>query len=137
MDIRRILLPVDGSDISKRASIDAAKLAQLFQSEILLLHCNEITPTLRQPADYSREVVRQANQMLGPSRDILQDFSIAYMEQVVDGPPAQEIPRIAETEQCDLIVMGSTGSNAFEEFFLGSVAENVLKAAPCRVFVVK
>ena len=137
MDIRKILLPVDGSEAAQRAALDAADLAKTFSAEVLLLHCNEVFPNLRQPDEYSREVVRQANATLGPSRDVLQDYGVAYMERVVDGSPAHEIPRLAGAEQCDLIVMGTRGTNPLEGLLLGSVTQRVLKTAPCRIFVVK
>lgn len=137
MQIRKILLPVDGSDHSLRATEEAIEFAKHFDAEILLLHCNEVFPNLKPHGDYSREVTQYANKILGPSRDLLQDNNIRYMERVMDGSPTQEIPEIAEREAVDLIVMGTRGANPLETLLLGSVTQRVLKLSKCRVLVVK
>lgn len=137
MDIRKILLPVDGSPIALKATQEAADFAKAFNAEVLLLHCNEIFPNLKQQREYVQDVARHANAVLGPSRDILQDNEISYLERVLDGSASEEISAVAEKEHVDVIVMGSRGTNPLEGLFLGSVTHRVLKTAPCRVLVVR
>ncbi len=136
MHITRILLPVDGSAVSLRAARDAAWLARNWGAELLLLHCNTVFPNLKRREDYAREVAEAANKVLGPVRDILQDYGIRYMERVEDDSPAETIPRLAAREGVDLIVMGSRGAGPLEGALLGSVTQQVLHAAKCRVLVV-
>jgi nucleotide-binding universal stress UspA family protein len=56
---------------------------------------------------------------------------------VLEGPPADAILRVAETEKHDLIVMGSRGLGLFQELLLGSVSERVLRHAKIPVLIVR
>ena len=57
--------------------------------------------------------------------------------QVQQGVPYREILDMAHTQQVDLIVMGTHGRTGLEHFFLGSVAEKVVRLAPCPVMVTR
>jgi nucleotide-binding universal stress UspA family protein len=57
--------------------------------------------------------------------------------EVIEGEPADVLLRSAEEQKADLIVVGASGANAVQRFLLGSVAEKVLRYAPCSVLVVK
>ena len=57
--------------------------------------------------------------------------------EVLEGPPAQAIARVAETRNADLIVLGNRGYNVFAEVFLGSVSLQVLTHCKIPVLVVK
>ena len=54
-----------------------------------------------------------------------------------EGDPATEILQFAQQIKCDLIVMGTHGRTGLGRLFLGSVAEQVLRKAPCAVLTVK
>jgi nucleotide-binding universal stress UspA family protein len=56
---------------------------------------------------------------------------------VLEGRPAAEILKYAADKGVDLIVLGTQGKKGIERFLLGSVAESVIRSAPCRVLVVK
>jgi nucleotide-binding universal stress UspA family protein len=55
----------------------------------------------------------------------------------VEGETTSEILRVAEEEGCDLIVMGTKGRTGLARMLLGSVAETVLRQAPCPVLTVR
>lgn len=57
--------------------------------------------------------------------------------QVAVGKPAEEILQVAEDEGVDLIVMGTHGRTGLRHILLGSVAETMVRTAPCPVFTVK
>lgn len=137
MEIKRILLPVDGSKSSLTAAKEAASLAAMFKADILLMHCNQVFPNLKQHLDFAKEVAKLSNEVLGPARDVLQDHNIRFVERVVDGSPAEEIAEMARKEKCDMIVMGTRGKTILEGLMLGSVTQRVLKIAPCRVLVTR
>ena len=54
-----------------------------------------------------------------------------------EGNPAEEIVRLAGERGCDLIVMGTHGRRRLGRLLMGSVAEQVLRRAPCPVLTVK
>ena len=56
---------------------------------------------------------------------------------VLEGKPAAEILKYATERKIDLIVVGTQGKKGIERLLLGSVAETVIRSAPCRVLVVK
>ena len=53
------------------------------------------------------------------------------------GAAADEIVKAAADEHADLLVMGTHGRNGLERFFLGSVADRVIRTAPCPVLTVR
>lgn len=62
---------------------------------------------------------------------------IPYTHVFLEGDPATEIVRYANDESVDLIVMGTHGRTGVERLLMGSVAEKVMRDAPCSVLVVK
>jgi nucleotide-binding universal stress UspA family protein len=56
---------------------------------------------------------------------------------ILEGKPAAEIVRFATEREIDLIVIGTQGKRGLERLLLGSVAEEVIRSAPCKVLVVK
>ena len=137
MNIEKILLPVDGSDHSLRAAQGAIDLARKFNAEIIVLYCSETFQNLKQFKDFSLESLEYANKRLEPVRTLMTDQEARYRERVVDNSPSEEIPRIAEKEQVDLIIMAPRGTNPLASILLGSVTTRVLKQAPCHVLVHK
>ena len=56
---------------------------------------------------------------------------------ILEGKPALEVVKYATEQKIDLIVIGTQGKKGIERLLLGSVAENIIRSAPCRVLVVK
>ena len=56
---------------------------------------------------------------------------------ILEGKPAAEIVKYAREKAVDLIVIGTQGKRGIERILLGSVAESIIRAAPCKVLVVK
>lgn len=143
MDIRRILVPFDFSVYSEKALTWALAMAERWRSRVLLLHVIprpayppmlmgstfdvvEFETRLQADAEArAREVVTQAGHK-----------TVQIDTQVVIGEPFHDICRIAEQEKADLIVMGSHGRTGLSHVLLGSVAERVVRHAPCPVLVV-
>jgi len=136
MEIKKILLPVDGSEYSLNAAAEAIDLAQKFSAEIILLYCSETFQNLKQFKDFSVESIEYANQVLTPVRELLDESEVVYIERVIDNSPSEEIPKMAEKEKVDLIIMAPRGTNPLASILLGSVTTRVLKQAPCNVLVV-
>jgi nucleotide-binding universal stress UspA family protein len=65
------------------------------------------------------------------------DKSIECAFEIVDGFPGEEIVRVATEDNCDLIVMSTHGRTGLGRLLTGSVAEEVLRKAPCPVLTIR
>ena len=143
MDIRRILVPFDFSEYSEKAFTWALAMAEKWRSRLLLLH---VVPTPSYPpmltgtyfnvaefeASLRADAEARAKEFLGKPHG----RTVQVDTQVVMGEPFGDICRVAEQEQVDLIIMGSHGRTGLSHVLLGSVAERVVRHAPCPVLVV-
>ena len=140
MQLKKILAPVDGSEYSLRAAAYAVEMAGVMNSEIILIHCHKSFPVvLGEPyfQNAINKIMKNANELLEPYREILNSAEVVYTERVLEGPAAKAICHSAEVEGADLIIMGSRGRNDLEGLLLGSCTHRVLKIAPCPVLVVR
>jgi nucleotide-binding universal stress UspA family protein len=149
--IKKILVPVDGSEHSDRALNYALDLAEKYSAKIKLLSVAQpvvafgpmfvTQPMLPSEGTtiYVKEIEAAHKRMLTEAfkkaKKTKPDLKISKM--LVDGRPADRIVEIANTEKFDLIVMGSRGAGGIKEFFLGSVSDRVADAARCPVLLVK
>ena len=140
MELKKILVAVDGSDHAMRAAKYATELATLLNAGILLICCHKPFPVvLGEPyfQNAINKILKKSNERLDPYRKLLQDSGIDFTERILEGPAAQAICEAAAVEQADMIVMGSRGRNDLEGLLLGSCTHRVLKTAPCPVLVVR
>lgn len=140
MQIRKILVPVDGSDHSQRAAEYAADFARLVGGEVVLLICRmSIPPILGQAAyDQARNsLAAQAEAVLEPCRNLLRARGVSFADRVLEGKAEVAIVDAADYERCDLIIMGSRGHSELEGPLPGSVTHRVLQLASCPVMVVR
>jgi len=143
--LERILLPTDFSDYSKTACNYACAFADQLGSELHLLHVLQdlvaMVPepglAFPPPGDYMRELQESAEnglaELLNP--DWVEGKSIVRATR--QGPPFLEIVRYAKESDVDLIVMGTHGRSGLAHVLLGSVAEKVVRKAPCPVLTVR
>ncbi|MCA9540227.1 MAG: universal stress protein [Myxococcales bacterium] len=144
--IKRILVPVDFSDCSREAVRTALALAKVFEAEVDVVHVHEIpytagdvrvqtpegTVTMR---DFLRaEAARLLDEML-ESIETLHDAP--HHQHLLEGVPHAAIVRAALSNHSELIVMGTHGRSGLSHLLMGSVAEKVLRQAPCPVMVVR
>jgi nucleotide-binding universal stress UspA family protein len=143
MDIRRILVPCDFSEYAEKALTWALELAERWRSRVLLLH---VIPRPSYPpmlmgsyfdvaqfeASLQAEAEARAKEIVARAGN----KAVQIETQVIIGEPFSDICRMAEDEKVDLIVMGSHGRTGLRHVLLGSVAERVVRHAPCPVLVV-
>lgn len=138
---KKILLPVDGSESSRRAMDNAASLSATMSSEILLLYVTGAIPKIitgkpREEAETSQK--DEADVVLAPYQAFLKEHKVNYKVMVVPAfRPWNRICRIAEDEGCDMIVMGSRGLGDWEGAMIGSVTHKVLAHCSIPVLVAR
>jgi nucleotide-binding universal stress UspA family protein len=140
MQIKKIVVPVDGSDHSHRATEYAVELAGLTGARILLIHCHRPFPALLGEPYFQKAVstiLTHSDELLDPYRQILKSSTVEFEDRILEGPPGHAICEVAQIEKSDMIIMGSRGHTNLEGLFLGSVTHRVLHAAPCPVLVIR
>ena len=143
--LQRILLPTDFSEHSAAARVYACAFAEQFGAELHLLHViQDLAPlvpepgaALAPPVDYLRELELNANAMLERAVDPSWAAGKTIHRAVRQGPPYLEIIRYAQETNIDLIVLGTHGRGGLAHMLLGSVAEKVVRKAPCPVLTVR
>jgi nucleotide-binding universal stress UspA family protein len=138
-----ILVPVDFSDHSREALDTAIQIAHLFESTIHLLHCYHIQTAgispygIVLPEGYYAEIRDAAEKQLNDWHEMLSTEEIQSKSILSADSPSLAINLAAEEIEADLIVMGTRGLSGLKHAVLGSVAERVVRLAPCPVLTVK
>jgi nucleotide-binding universal stress UspA family protein len=133
---RLILCPTDFSPAAAAAFAAACELARVHGAKIEVLH-------VAAPVVSFGDVV--ASQLPGFRDDLREqlrgvrsaDPGVLVTTALLEGDPAEMIVDVARTSGCDLIVMGTHGRSGVGRLVLGSVAEQVLRKAPCPVLTMK
>jgi universal stress protein A len=145
-DIRRILVPIDFSPASDRALSYARALSEEFGASLQLLHVIEDRlMTGPWPAEVylgelpklREDLVKEAERRMQASLESLTTGGIQATGEVLIGGPSHVIIDQATVGDVDLIVMGTHGRTGITHLLIGSVAERVIRHAPCPVFVVR
>jgi len=136
--IRKILHPTDFSELSRPAFELACSLAKDYSAELVLCHTYlpamipvgegmlvELPPGEAEELAARLEGVKPA------------DPRIAVTHRFLRGNPAEEILKLAHDVKVDLIVLGTHGRSGISRLLMGSVAEEVMRQAPCLVVTVK
>lgn len=139
--IRKVLVPVDGSDSSKRALEMALAIATASKAECLVLEVIEDfgpLPGYYDAAPAGKDRVKWiSDQRFENIHPPLDNTTAKWKRIVVEGYPAEEIIKCAETEKVDMIVMGSRGHGLIGRFLVGSVSDRVVHHAHCSVTIVR
>jgi universal stress protein A len=142
--ISRILVPVDFLPHSAAAVRRALDIADRYSAEVVLIHVYE-------PARYpiaagdilydERQLERMTQKVRARLEAVRRDVDPIgrrrVSTRVVQGTPERAIVQAASSEPFDLIVMGTHGRTGLGRFVSGSIAEQVMRRAPCAVHIVK
>ncbi|MBE0697263.1 MAG: universal stress protein [Anaerolineaceae bacterium] len=136
-----ILLAYDGSDQAREAANLAGNLArsQKFAPVLWIVTVVDRSPRelgepylsqyIEKRTSSGQSLVRDAVGLVGPGIEI--------HTEILFGSPAESILEVAETRDCDLIIMGTRGLSLLEGLLLGSQTQKVINHANCPVLVVK
>ncbi len=145
---KTILLPTDFSEHSTLAANYAISLAQKYEANIIVLHIlervAEFTPMMGSDLPgyetalaYHNDLFKAAKERVKEICNQAAEHDVTTHQRVISGNPRHEILDIAESEPIDLIVIGTHGRRGFSRVIHGSVAEAVVRHAPCSVLSVK
>jgi len=135
-----ILLAADGSENAVRAANEALAIASVMPGcKIEILFVIDDSKVKEEVLHSQNEEERQykRHQKLLPIEDVFAGRNIDHKITIIHGDPGPVIVDYAKRNQVDLIILGSRGLNALQEFVLGSVSHKVVKRAACPVMIVK
>lgn len=131
--LRKVLVPLDGSEPSLKAVDWAADLALAQHASVTLLF---VIPQGIEEVKFT--VTRAVKEpFLGPLMKALKDRGVQAGKRIEYGHPAEVIANVAQQGSHDLIVMGHRGLGGAAGFALGGVTDKVLHRAPCPTLVVR
>ena len=135
---QKIVVPFDFSNRSRNVFNQVRQWAD-ESNEIHLIHVVIPTPTVM---DVNPPVWMPENLDFESKQHLLEKMTKEYSytnvkHHCVIGNPGNEIVKLANEERADVIVMPSHGRSGLSRFFLGSVAERVLRMSECPVFILR
>lgn len=136
----RILLATDGSASALAAADLAQELASQLHAEVVVVSAYQPVPRYLGEPDASQrlaEHVAQGEALTQPVVARMTEAGVLAIAEVLEGPPADAILRVATARGCDLIVVGSRGHGGVATLLLGSVSQKVLSHADVPVLVAK
>lgn len=137
---KKILLAIDGSEHSKRATEEAMKIASLSEeSTIKLVYVVDFSKSKDEVlhAHNKGELELSRKKKLLPFEELLNANNIDFSFELLHGDPGPAIVEHANKKKFDMVVIGSRGLNTLQEMVLGSVSHKVVKRANCPVLIVK
>ncbi len=145
IQIRKILCPVDFSESSEHALEYAVAFAETHQAELVLVHVMDYAaidvldyPTAFEFSSQINEKLKEiSEERLSQLTETKRGEYAKVSSRLCTGTPFLELVNIARDEAVDLIVMGTHGRSGLAHVFMGSVAEKVVRKAPCPVLTVK
>jgi nucleotide-binding universal stress UspA family protein len=145
MDIHSILVPTDFSEHSETAFRWAVGLAEQWRAKIVLVHAVPGLHHVSLPERFLIDLPQFEATRIADAEKSLREFlsknlgmvTVPVETRVLKGDPVWEIYQAAERAHADLIVMGSHGRTGLAHVLLGSVAERVVRHAPCPVLITR
>jgi universal stress protein A len=138
--VQCILHPTDFSPLSQYSFRYACLLARELDARLIVLHVVPPPPVAVQGemVAYLPPAERQQEELWEKLRDFQSDETTLNIEHFLEeGDPAYIILDVAQSTPCDLIVMGTHGRTGLARLLMGSVAEAVVRKAPCGVLTLK
>ncbi len=145
IEIKKILVPTDFSKYADYAMRYAADLAHDFEAELLILHVvpeGDLRSMYDYPPDFPLEQILDDQKKAAEQRfaEIVADEKrrgLKVTPLVYSGKVYEEIIQTAKAHAADLIVIATHGRTGLTHLLLGSVAEKVVRLAPCPVLTIK
>jgi len=138
MNLKKILIPLDGSALAESAIAKATEVAGNDSALMLLRAAEAHTLPGVDPTEAQVEVVREAEEYLAKIAARLKEQGVGRVETSVwYGPAASAIVEAARLRKADLIVMSTHGRSGLGRLILGSVAESVLRGTATPILLLR
>jgi nucleotide-binding universal stress UspA family protein len=143
VEIKKILFPIDFTENSAQILPYVLSVSEKYDSTIYLIHVMQdllkwagfYVPHLSMEKS-QKEALKSAEKFMNKvCEDQLQSCPM-FQRKIVSGDPAVEILKTIESENIDLVIMGTHGRKGLEHSIFGSVAENVVKKSPVPVLTI-
>ncbi len=137
---KKIALATDGSEHSKRAAENAFKIAKSNgNSKVEVLYVIDYDKVKSEVLSNwnSADIGDNRKSRLKEVEKIAQESGVTYEIKILHGDPGPVIVDYVNKNNFDIVIIGSRGLNALQEFVLGSVSHKVAKRANCPVLIVK
>jgi nucleotide-binding universal stress UspA family protein len=146
-ETKKILFPIDLTENSSKILPYVLSVSEKYDSMIYLLH---VVPDLRKWAKeyishtasyasldmFKKEASEEAEKAMDRVCEEQLQSCPNFQRRIISGDPATEILKAIETEDIDMVIMGTHGRKGLEHMILGSVAENVVKKSPVPVLTI-
>lgn len=142
LEWRKICCGTDFSEPSRLAMLKAAELARRLEADLELVHVHTparpVGDVVATPADLGVVALADLEKTMAMWRNEAERLvGRAVLATVLPGDPAGEIARLAREHGFDLVVVGTHGRRGLKRLVLGSVAERLVREAPCAVLVLR
>lgn len=145
MKIQNILVATDFSPSAARAVATATDYARHFQAQLIILHAYRVDIPVASPLTgggyvlpdgFFEQLAKEARLRVEKVANEVKAAGVSAIGIATDGHPATSIVEEAKARKADLIVMGTRGLTGLKHLALGSVADRVVRTAPCPVLTV-
>jgi nucleotide-binding universal stress UspA family protein len=141
-NVKKILIPIDGSDYSMRAAEYGVSIAKMLDAQITVVYVIDqvLIEQILKISDresVERDLKKDGQQYINYVLSLAKKESVKASSLLTKGRPFEQIVHLAKELSMDLIVMGTYGLQGAERLLIGSVAEKVIEYSHCPVLVVK
>ena len=133
-DIKRVVIPVDKSEVSREAVKRGAILAKMLGVQVKVISVND-THQFIASVVIEEKLKKEAEAFLESFKKIGKELDVVLDTELISGVPSEEIVKFANED--DLLIIANHGKKGIDRFILGSVSEEVIRNSPCSVLVVK
>jgi len=134
-----ILVPIDGSEYSQKALLQACEIAKNYKSNLILVYVVDkpISLNLLDRKEYLNILRKFGEKVLVKGKENAKLEGIDATTIMKEGNISNEIVKIAKNKKCNLIIIGNKGLGTAARFFLGSVSNKLANNSPCSILIVK
>ena len=153
-NIYKVLVPIDGSELSRKAADYAILLSSKLGSELFIMHVLNDVPYEHNVGSYGlydietpdeiKQILQESKEMTKEWFDKIKEDAVKMNMKVIKtelvttrSSIESAIVDYAERNGIDLIVLGTAGHSGFKKLFVGSVASGVIKHSHCPVMMIK